>query len=166
MWIIHNNMCLEGGTCPGRVVFLGVQAQMLVDVDNIQLVYITTYSWQKTYKKTETETETDAAGEKEPLLAKAASLAVSLAAFFATGAGGRELYGAHIVVHQVVDKLVVSEGRRCCRRRLRLLLSILCSLLRNMNCMRLLLRIKRQRRLGLLLPMSLARRRRSVRESK
>jgi hypothetical protein len=100
------------------------------------------------------------------LLRAPVSLAVSHAAFFATGAGGRELYGAHIVVHQVVDKLVVSEGRRCCRRRLRLLLSILCSLLRNMNCMRLLLRIKRQRRLGLLLPMSLARRRRSVRESK
>jgi hypothetical protein len=32
--------------------------------------------------------------------------------------------------------------------------------------MRLLLRIKRQRRLGLLLPMSLARRRRSMRKSK
>ena len=98
------------------------------------------------------------------------SLAVSHAAFFATGAGGRELDGAHIVMHQVFDELVVSQGRRCSRRRrhrrLRLLLSILCSLLRNMNCMRLLLRIKRQRRLGLLLPMSLARRRRSMRKSK
>ena len=150
---------------------------MLVDVENIQLVEAENI---QTYKRTETETDTDRAGEKGPLLAaclsgekgpllaKAASHAVSLAAFFATGAGGRELDGAHIVVHQVVDKLVVSEGRRCrcCRHGLRLLLSILCCLLPNLNSMRLLLQIKRLRRLGLLLPMSLARRRRSVRKSK